>query len=823
MLMALSACAVAQKASMVEAGVVAPRDVITGETISAAMVTSPRDFASIGSLQVLPVQLPGIPGVSAADLLKRYKVQAGEGANFIPADGPFSFRAADNLSLKIMRSDIENAPVIALRIPLALRGGSAVPGDPGFRIPPITLAGAVHLIRGPLSGDSNQTRIDVNGTAAKILAESPRLVFCLVPSTIASGPAEWIVQDGGRRTRLKSWILALQMSADKLLLNKGESTAFHVYIRGVETIPQEAWFGSGRVPELVDPALITKFLPGFQTPSPLQPGVLVLTLENTTTGTAVMSGGNKLALTFGYGASRYEHHGTITATRAGHFNIDGTLIPFLHDLPGEGLPMDNVPQPAAGIANNLRQNAQQWRKLAAQAQQQGAANNDSKTGENAVNDYNRNGDRLDQVAHEVEKNTASGPPANLSGEDRKLIQQLHESADFWHKEAEKARQWARESTDDKSRRHWEEEAQWDDGNARRREDLIHSMEGKTGQTVAQSDPPPPPVLTTPQEPITIGRGDNPPVHTPSPSPTPTPVSTTDKKKEKEDCPQRGKGCVALIIDFSHNVSWEFDMESLSKKFTAAGCDTDYVAPDLWELPLPQTYGYEGVASYTTKPDPKEQDKAREHNTPEWKKVRDAIAKHREKVAKGVELAVEIVNGHGDEQRKIDFLACGDWQWKEYTGDYLYRSGFHSGNYQAANKNVCGWFTSDFSCYGGLTPKVVDELNNLTTATCSQASTIACGNHAGWEADSSTSTASSTQTCSNGSIGWQKSYIGDPLDEEAGRRKDLPAGSPSSYDKLIEALRAKAGESSTSRYADRGYAKDKPPVHARGGYGEESSK
>jgi hypothetical protein len=317
--------------------------------------------------------------------------------------------------------------------------------------------------------------------------------------------------------------------------------------------------------------------------------------------------------------------------------------------------------------------------------------------------------------------------------------------------------------------------------------------------------------------------ENPPIHTPSPTPTPTPVNTTNKKKKEEDCPQRGKGCVALVIDFSHNVSWEFDMESLGQKLTAAGCETDYVAPDLWEIPLDHTYGYEGVASYTSKADPKEQDKAREHNTPEWKKVREAIAKHREKVARGVELAIEIVNGHGEGQGKTENLACGYWEWKEYTGDFLYRAEFHAGNYRAANKNVCGWFTSDFSCYGGLTPKVVDELNNFATSTCSQASAMNCPIHAGWEADSSTSTATSTETCSNGSIGWQKSYIGDPLDAETERRKGSSLGPMAGYGPLIEALRAKAGESSTARYADKGYAKDKPPAHARGGYGEESSK
>ena len=645
---------------MVDVGVVLTSHVISGETIAGSMVTNPRDFAGISTLQIIPAQLPGIPGVSTADLLKKYKVQAADDAAFVPADGPFTFRAEPTVEFKVARSDLENAPVATVRIQLRLDPGPIQP-ESGFRIPPLTLAGAVHLIHGPLSGDSRKTRITVNGSSARILAESPREVFCFVPPATAVGPAEWFVVDSGRRAHLKNWVLALQMSADKLKLMKGESTAFHVYIRGVETIPQEAWFGSGTVPELIDPALVTKFLPNFRPPSPNQPGVLVLTLENMSVGTVTMSGGNRLALTFGYGEPKYEHHGTLTATRAGSFDIDGTLIPFLHDEP------------------------------------------------------------------EI-------PPTLAS------------------------------------------------------------------DTV-----------------------ENPPLRTPPPSPTPTPVNTTDKKKKEEDCPQRGKGCVALVIDFSHNVSWEFDMESLSRKLTAAGCVTDYVAPDLVEIPLDHTYGYEGVASYTSKADPKEQEKARQHNDPEWKKVREAIAKHREKVSKGVELAIEIVNGHGEGLGKTETLACGYWEWQEYTGDFLYRAEFHAGNYRAANKNVCGWFTSDFSCYGGLTPKVVDELDNFATSTCAQASAINCPIHAGWEADSSSSTATSTETCSNGSVGWQKSYIGDPLDAETERRKNLSLGPMAGYGPLIEALRAKAGESSTARYADKGYAKDKPPSHVRGGYGEESSK
>ncbi len=649
----LPAASAAQKASPVDIGVVLPRDVVAGETISGSIVTNPGDYASVPALYVVKGQVTGISGAAPGDLLNKYSVRIGEGSPS-PANQPFRFVVSGQFSIRVFPTGGNEDSGWSTQVPLVLSGAS--PEAKSFSMPPINLAGALQIFHGPFSGNVDLTKIKVNDLPVKLLAESPRKAFCLVPPTVPPGPAQWTITDGEHQAHLKSWVLALQMSADRLHLAKGESTAFHVFIKGVETIPQEAWFGTGEVPEFIDPALIRKFLPNFNPPSPAQPGVLVLTLENMSTGTVAMSGGDRLALTFGYGQGKYEYHGTITARRAGGFDIDGVLVPFLHDQP--------------------------------------------------------------------------------------------------------------------------------------------------------------------ETPITIGNNDTPTVK--QPTPTPTPVANNDKKKKEEDCPQRGKGCVALVIDFSNNVSWEFDMESLGKKLKAAGCDTDYVAPDLWEIPLPHTYGYEGVASYTSTPDPKDQEAARAHNTPEWKKIRDAIAKHREKVAKGVELAIEIVNGHGESQGKTPTLACGYWEWKEYTGDFLYRAEFHAGNYKAANKNVCGWFTSDFSCYGGLTPKVVDELNNLTTSTCSQASAIACPNHAGWEADSSTSTATNTETCSNGSIGWQKSYIGDPLDAETDRRKDLPAGSATNYSSLIDALREKAGESSTSRYADRGYAKDKPPAHARGGYGEKSS-
>jgi len=81
----------------------------------------------------------------------------------------------------------------------------------------------------------------VNNLPAKLLIESPRGAYCFLPADLKPGLADWTIHDQQRSVRLRSWVLALQMSADKLKLMKGESTAFHVFIKSVETIPQEAW------------------------------------------------------------------------------------------------------------------------------------------------------------------------------------------------------------------------------------------------------------------------------------------------------------------------------------------------------------------------------------------------------------------------------------------------------------------------------------------------------------------------------------------------------------------------------------------------------
>ena len=60
----------------------------------------------------------------------------------------------------------------------------------------------------------------------------------------------------------------------------------------------------------------------------------------------------------------------------------------------------------------------------------------------------------------------------------------------------------------------------------------------------------------------------------------------------EDCPQRGKGCIALIIDYSKQTWTEADFEGVNDDIGKAGCPTMYVTPKF--KPNPQPYVIEVI-------------------------------------------------------------------------------------------------------------------------------------------------------------------------------------------------------------------------------------
>ena len=119
LLLVFSAAAGAQKAPLVDIGVIVPRDVITGETVSGSVVTNPNDYINIAGMRVVKGQLPGVPGATPANLLSNYSLRMADGA-VLPADHPFKFTVAKDLTIRVFRTGGREDEGWSTRIPLLL-------------------------------------------------------------------------------------------------------------------------------------------------------------------------------------------------------------------------------------------------------------------------------------------------------------------------------------------------------------------------------------------------------------------------------------------------------------------------------------------------------------------------------------------------------------------------------------------------------------------------------------------------------------------------------------------------------------------------------
>jgi hypothetical protein len=345
-------------------------------------------------------------------------------------------------------------------------------------------------------------------------------------------------------------------------------------------------------------------------------------------------------------------------------------------------------------------------------------------------------------------------------------------------------------------------------------------------------------------------------------------------EEAAQCPELHRGCIALVADLMKNdattllfkkdrTKYEAELKEAQKElnkskdggpkwlkdhveflkeelhngmpvdfaseFKNAGCKV--YAPDP-ELDLkPVTYK-ENETADERKINDVERQKNREHNEKEMARLQKVIADFRTAVASDKpEVAIVIVDAHGSSAipKSYDGTTldrCGQWgnayDIEVKRENELYRARFHDGNYQAVNKNVCGWFNVDLSCYGGLTPKVVDELDNYATSTCQKASAINCSLHAGWGADGSFSSATAVAPCDYGNIYRNANRISQLIDNHIANTPAAGSGTPAAgsapdFQWLIDGLK-RIERGGTAYYSDRGYDKDPPvPVHSHFGY------
>jgi len=340
---------------------------------------------------------------------------------------------------------------------------------------------------------------------------------------------------------------------------------------------------------------------------------------------------------------------------------------------------------------------------------------------------------------------------------------------------------------------------------------------------------PPPTTTEAPPPASPGSPpsvtvENPPTNTPGPL---QPVAPPDQPatKNNEDCPQRGKGCAALIIDFSAHFDETDHLKKMRDALENIDCDVQYVDPEFRNANASQ-FSEQRAA-------------VREWNDKQMKWMREEISKHRKKLEEGRELAIEMITGHGgawefDDDGSSTFGVFGPHQLfhnnfaiteradsdkKQKLGEGrsgLTRGLFHSGNYTAANKHVCAWFVFDHSCYSGLTPRAIDTLNNTGKAEYTYKPIDQCGLHAAYEEDLGVGTSKSDAQCNASDAPTATAPL---IKELESFEKSIQGDSPADFRSLIAKL-SKVFWTSEGFYHDGGHHYCTGPI--RSGYNFEAS-
>jgi hypothetical protein len=356
---------------------------------------------------------------------------------------------------------------------------------------------------------------------------------------------------------------------------------------------------------------------------------------------------------------------------------------------------------------------------------------------------------------------------------------------------------------------------------------------RLGEEVRNQDkpgvPPPQPAAGEPSP-----SGKSPPPGTANtPAPTTPEGDTSTTQNVAQACPQRGRGCVALLLNFRTyafanglNDSEEPDeLGAVANLLNLLHCETVQVEPDIKRTTSYSRNYYLGIAGhgyhYTSQIDPKGDEI--EHNKKEIEKINAEVAKHRETVkSKKPEIAIEMISAHGHGSDLAQGDTFGWWSpHTEWYRNHLVRGSFHSGNYEAAKENVCQWFVYDSSCFAGLSPRAFDTLNNVGTATYSDKATDKCGLHAAYESDIAVATAT-TDTCALLADGPKlvEDTIVLALRTVMAHRTDATFGRTSSPEpKFIELVKGPSKEKFPSWYSDQGYQhKDRDcPTADRKGY------
>ena len=201
-----------------------PADMAAGDTISGTVVAEPSGGTDAER-------------AANASALNGYVVDTGtakSGAGrrvltfVLPAGA-----AALTLTILRARGDVAARSALPVKAQQTSFGRPPQPAD--YHFPQVATPGRPLRISGPFSGDIAQTTLAIGGTAAELIAESPRTLVT-APAPGVTGPSAYRLEEHGLTVSAPCNVVSLALTAPSTKLAKGEHTVLSVAVAGLEGI-----------------------------------------------------------------------------------------------------------------------------------------------------------------------------------------------------------------------------------------------------------------------------------------------------------------------------------------------------------------------------------------------------------------------------------------------------------------------------------------------------------------------------------------------------------------------------------------------------------
>ncbi len=285
-----------------------PDDASLGDTISGTVVaepvgeTSQERQANMDTLEGYVFDTPDVPSKVVEAEPEDTTTKRPGGKKVVTLEIPPAIATEivdlvlkDPKGNEVTKVDVPVSPPTAYTPP-------AAPQESDYNLPKIGQAGRPIEMTGPFDGEIVNTGVTIGGKNAKVLAQSPRKTVVESPRDVV-GPTDIELTQGGVTVKEQYRNIALNLSADKLKLKRGEQTTLRVQIIGLQGLKEEIPF----------------------------------TLQNKSPSVVTMEGGDSQTVTVGPDMVGSEGVYTITKTltgiKPGPFSISARISPEYMTVP----------------------------------------------------------------------------------------------------------------------------------------------------------------------------------------------------------------------------------------------------------------------------------------------------------------------------------------------------------------------------------------------------------------------------------------------------------------------------------------------------------